>query len=119
MTDDELTPHTSPPGAPEPGSSSHADAPRPQRGVGPPMWLWVLSFAIQAGLAALLTRFTYFFIDDFIFLREARTEAFGVHYLRQPLFEHFSPVTRALDKVLIHVAAGNFAVAHAVQIAIY
>jgi hypothetical protein len=69
--------------------------------------------------AAILTSYTYFFVDDFIFLRQAQTVPFGLTYLRLPLFEHFSPISRFLDKVLVTVAPGSFAFAHAMQLALY
>ncbi len=85
----------------------------------PPEWLWAASVAVQVVFAALLTSYTYFFVDDFLFLRQARTQAFGIHYLREPLFEHFSPVTRVLNKFIVDVAPGSFGFAHGVQLALY
>lgn len=85
----------------------------------PPAMLWPVFIAVQVGSALWLTSYTYFFVDDFLFLQQARTQAFGWAYLREPLFEHFSPVTRALNALLIHVAPGDFAVAHGIQLAIY
>ncbi len=85
----------------------------------PPGWLWPVSIALQVISAAVLTSYTYFFVDDFVFLQEARTHAFSLSYLRAPLFEHFSPITRLLNKVLVHVAPGSFDLAHGVQLALY
>jgi hypothetical protein len=86
---------------------------------GPPRWLWPVSVVLQVASAAALTSYTYFFVDDFLFLRQAHTLAFGQTYLRLPLFEHFSPITRLLNKVLVTIAPGSFTFAHAVQLAMY
>jgi hypothetical protein len=85
----------------------------------PPGWFWPLTLAGQVAVAMWLTSYTYFIADDFMFLQQARTEPFGWHYLREPLFEHFSPITRLLNTALVHVAPGNFAVAHGIQLALY
>lgn len=85
----------------------------------PPNWLWVAMLPLQVVAAALLTSYTYFFFDDFLFLQQARTERFGIAYLRESLFEHFSPLTRALNTLLVHVAPGSFALAHGLQLALY
>jgi hypothetical protein len=85
----------------------------------PPIWLWSVSVGVQVVIAALLTSYTYFFFDDFLFLQQARVQHFGLSYLREPLFEHFSPVSRVLDTALVHIAPGSFALAHGVQLAIY
>jgi hypothetical protein len=85
----------------------------------PPRWLWPVSILLQVVVAALLTSYTYFFVDDFIFLQEARTDPFSLSYLRARLFEHFSPITRFLNKLLVHVAPGSFGFAHGVQLALY
>jgi hypothetical protein len=85
----------------------------------PPAWLWVVSFVLQTASAAALTSYTYFFIDDFIFLRQAQIERFGPGYLRSGLFEHFSPISRLLDKVLVTVDPAGFGFAHALQLAMY
>jgi hypothetical protein len=96
--------------------SGHRDAHWPRH---PPDWLWAGMIALQLGAVALLTSYTYFFFDDFLFLQQARTQHFGVSYLRDPLFEHFSPVTRIFNTFLVHVAPGSFALAHGVQLALY
>jgi hypothetical protein len=97
-----------------------ADATNAKRGWRrPPRWLWPVSIVLQVLVAALLTSYTYFFVDDFIFLQEARTDPFSLSYLRARLFEHFSPITRLLNKLLMHVAPGSFGFAHGVQLALY
>jgi hypothetical protein len=75
--------------------------------------------AAQVLVAVLLTSYTYFFTDDFMFMQQARIDRFGLGYLRAPLFEHFSPITRVLDKFVVDVAPGNWALAHGIQLAIY
>ncbi|HVA19029.1 MAG TPA: hypothetical protein VMU55_02520, partial [Solirubrobacteraceae bacterium] len=75
--------------------------------------------AAQVVSAAALTSYTFFFVDDFLFLEQARTQSFGLSYLRENLFEHFSPISRVLDKLLVAVAPGSFALAHGIQLALY
>ena len=85
----------------------------------PPEWLWGASIALQVAIAALLTSYTYFFFDDFLFMQQARTQGFGLAYLREQLFTHFSPVSRVLDKLIVDVAPGSFGFAHCVQLVLY
>lgn len=85
----------------------------------PPEWLWAAQMVLQVLSALALTTYSYFFIDDWLFLNQARTQAFGLSYLREPLYEHFSPVSRVLDKLLVHVAPASFGFAHGVQLALY
>jgi hypothetical protein len=85
----------------------------------PPRWLWGVSVLMQVLSAGLLTGYTFFFVDDFLFMEQARTESFGVGYLRHPLFEHFSPITRALDTALVELAPGSFVLAHGFELALY
>jgi hypothetical protein len=85
----------------------------------PPTWLWGVSVLLQVIGAALLTGYTFFFVDDFLFMEQARTESFGVSYLREPLFEHFSPISRALDTALVELAPGSFVLAHGFELALY
>jgi uncharacterized protein YhhL (DUF1145 family) len=85
----------------------------------PPGWLWPVSIAAQVAITAVLTSYTYFFFDDFLFLQQARTQHFGLSYLREPLFEHFSPLSRILDTALVHIAPGSFALAHGIQLVLY
>jgi hypothetical protein len=91
----------------------------PRRFARPPEWLWGACVAAQVFVAALLTSYTYFFSDDFMFMQQARIDPFGLWYLRAPLFEHFSPVTRVLDSVVVGVAPGSWALGHGIQLAIY
>jgi hypothetical protein len=75
--------------------------------------------AAQVGLAAAATSYTFFFLDDLLFLDQARTQTLSVGYLREQLFEHFSPMSRLLDKLLVAVAPGSFALAQAIELALY
>lgn len=92
---------------------------RSQRWRRPPEWLWGLSVVLQVASAAALTGYTFFFVDDFLFMGQARTQAFDLTYLREPLFEHFSPISRVLDRLLVTVAPGSFAFAHGIELALY
>jgi hypothetical protein len=74
---------------------------------------------LQTVSAAALTGYTFFFVDDFLFLGQARTQPFDLTYLREGLFEHFSPISRVLDRVLVEVAPGSFLLAHCVELALY
>lgn len=74
---------------------------------------------LQVLSAAALTSYTYFFVDDWLFIAQARRTPLSVAYLREPLFEHFSPVSRLLDKLLIHDSTGSFALAHGLQLFMY
>ncbi len=92
-----------------------ADTVRP----GPPEWVWALTLGVQVLITGLLTSYTYFFVDDFLLLRQAQTSSFDLNYLRVPLFEHFSPVTRILNKVVVDIAPGSFGFAHALELVMY
>ena len=49
---------------------------------------------VSLASAAWFTRSFYYFQDDFIFIRQAQTSSLSLTYLRGPLFQHFSPVSR-------------------------
>jgi hypothetical protein len=85
----------------------------------PPEWLWAGVVAVQVAFAALLTSYTFFFFDDFLFLQQARTQAFGWGYLSGGMFEHFSPVARLLNKIVVVVGSSGFGFAHALQLTLY
>jgi hypothetical protein len=85
----------------------------------PPAWLWGGSVLLQVLCAAALTSFTFFFVDDYEFLSQAQAQSVSLSYLRQGLYEHFSPVSRLLDKLLVALAPGNFVFAHGVELALY
>jgi hypothetical protein len=102
----------------------HPGAPTSPRAIGTqlrslPPWLWIVSIALQVCSAAALTSYTFFLQDDFIFIAQARTMPFGIGYLRDGLFQHFSPVSRLLDKLLVVAAPGSWAFAHALQLGMY
>lgn len=102
----------------EPSGTGTASA-RAQYWRRPPAWLWGALVLAQVGCAAALTSYTFFFVDDFLFLEQARTQRFNLAYLRENLFEHFSPISRLLDKLLVTLAPGSFVLAHAVELAMY
>jgi hypothetical protein len=85
----------------------------------PPEWLWALSIGLQVASAAALTAYTYYFLDDWYFIAQARRVPFSITYLRMGLFEHFSPISRALDKLLVYNSTGNFTLAHSLELAMY
>jgi hypothetical protein len=85
----------------------------------PPEWLWVVVTLAQLGPMLALTGYTYFFVDDYLFLRQAQTQAFNLAYLREGLFIHFSPVTRILNTLLVTVAPGDFTFARVVEMVLY
>jgi len=78
-----------------------------------------MSVVLQVVCAAVLTKFTFFFVDDFEFLSQARAQSFSLAYLREGLYEHFSPISRLLDKLLVVVAPGSWALAHGIELALY
>jgi hypothetical protein len=78
-----------------------------------------VSLAAQVLVAAALTRRAFFFLDDYVFLNQARQHTFSLGYLRESLYEHFSPISRVLDKLLVAVAPGSFVFAHCVELALY
>jgi hypothetical protein len=80
--------------------------------------MWPLSIALQLASATALTAYTSFFLDDWVFLGQARRTQFSLHYLRLGLYEHFSPLSRLLDK-LVSYSTGSFALAHSLQLLMY
>ena len=98
---------------------SFADEAGESRWRRPTSWLWGASIGLQVVCAAVLTNFTFFLVDDYEFLNEARTQTFNLTYLRAGLYEHFSPVSRLLDKLLVVLAPGSFVLAHAIELALY
>jgi len=49
------------------------------------------------------TRDFYLWLDDFVFIGEARRKPFGFDYLTEGLYQHFSPVSRLVNAVALHV----------------
>lgn len=76
--------------------------------------LVVLSISLAS--AAWFTRSFYYFQDDFIFIRQAQTSSLSLTYLRGPLFQHFSPVSRLIDYVLAHWFNSSITDAHAIEL---
>ena len=70
--------------------------------------------AVSVASAAWFTRSFYYFQDDFIFIRQAQTSSLSLAYLRGPLFQHFSPVSRLADYVLAHWFHSSVVAAHVI-----
>ena len=72
---------------------------------------------LGCGLASAIwfTRSFYYFQDDFIFIRQAQTSSLSLTYLRDSLFQHFSPVSRLADYVLAHWFHSSVAAAHTIE----
>ncbi|MGH2850054.1 MAG: hypothetical protein ACRDLP_05500 [Solirubrobacteraceae bacterium] len=106
---------------PAPPTAPPAETPvvPPGQRAGPRAWAWALMLAAQVACAAVATSYTFFFLDDLLFLNQARAQSLSLGYLREQLFEHFSPVSRLLDTLLVSVAPGSFAFAHAIELTIY
>jgi hypothetical protein len=84
----------------------------------PPHWLWTASIAAQV-FATLLTSSSFFFLDDYVFLNQARNDSLSIAYLRQALYEHFSPISRLLDSFVVAVAPGSWVFTHGFELAMY
>ncbi len=70
------------------------------------------------GIQWLRVRDTFFAIDDFIFSGIARAQPFGVHLLRKPIFEHFSPAFWTENKAEVGLLHANHGVALALGLVI-
>ncbi len=108
---------------PEPGEPEEPDTPESagrEQGHRPPagptgrdhptrtVWaaLALVSVA-SAGLLAWGGRQVFLFSDDYIFLTEAREQPWGLDYLRLALFEHFSPVSRVVHRLVTNEVADH------------
>jgi hypothetical protein len=100
-------------------SSTEAASARRRFPSRPPGWLWWVSLPAQAVCALLLTNFSFFWVDDFLLLGQARTQSFGVGYLRESVFGHFSPDLRAIDSMIIAINSGSWVVARIAAIVLY
>ena len=67
---------------------------------------WCLLFIGCFGLVAVGSRRFFLFGDDYAFLGQGR-EDMSVGYLRLDLFGHFSPVSRLVDWLMVHVFLGS------------
>jgi hypothetical protein len=74
---------------------------------------------MQVGAALWLTGFTFFFQDDLLFLEQARMQRFDLTYLREGLFEHFSPVSRVLDKIVALTTPPSIDLARTIEMVFY
>jgi hypothetical protein len=95
-----------------------------QRMTGRPRRRWIdavavlVCVAISVLTAAWYTRRLYFTEDDFVFLEEARTSTFNLAYLREQLFQHFSPISRVADYILANDLGASYGAARAIQLSI-
>lgn len=108
-----------------PAASAAAPGPQVAGGRSPigrndlPAGLWWAAVAAASAVPLLLARGSYFFADDYLFLEQARVTPFGWSYLSTDLFGHFSPVTRLLNKVLVHSAPGSWTLAWTLMVGIF
>ena len=73
---------------------------------------------VSVGSVGWFTRGNYFFQDDFVFIKQAqRQKSLSITYLRLPLFQHFSPVSRLGDFVLAHDFGAKYGWARAAILA--
>ena len=79
----------------------------------PPAAAWVGLSAFCVAVVSWAVHGMYLFADDFIFLSQAREKPFDLAYVRSGLFQHFSPVTRLVNRGLVdllpHWRAAPFA----------
>jgi hypothetical protein len=61
---------------------------------------------------------SWFFVDDFLFLRQGKDSPLSLDYLRLALFEHFSPVHRLYDWLFVRVGEPNWTLAAVVLVAL-
>jgi len=66
-----------------------------------PLWIGLYAFCVAA--VSWAAHAMFLFADDFLFLSQAREQPYNLHYLRLGLFQHFSPVTRVVNKLLVQV----------------
>lgn len=78
----------------------------------------LVTTAVSVVFVAYFTRNYFFFQDDFVFLYQAENERHFESYLRQPIFEHFSPVYRILDKLLVEISGPSYLTAHIIELAL-
>ena len=76
-------------------ASGGAPSPPPRRSYfQSPNWGIVPILLAQAVLVGWYIYRSWFFVDDFLFLKQGRDSNLSWRYLSAPLFEHFSPVHR-------------------------
>ena len=82
---------------------------------------WSATLILSAACVVLQwfrVRDTWFAVDDFILLGEAHEEPIGLEYLRRPVFEHFSPILRLANDVVVGPLSANHAAALAIGLLI-
>ena len=72
----------------------------------------------QVTLLSILTHRSWFYVDDFLFLAQGREKRFSISFLRLPLFEHFSPLHRIFDYVLVRSVGLDWSAAHLVLLSL-
>jgi hypothetical protein len=78
-------------------------------------WPFVAVALAASALMVALSWRVFLFWDDFVFLGQAQDADLTRHYLTEPLFNHFSPVTRVINWLAAgHVAAHPWLVTVAV-----
>lgn len=73
----------------------------------PRRWMFLAVVAGAVALHALVSRTTFPFSDDYLFLGQAREGSWTWSYLAKPLFTHFSPISRALNLLMVDVLPGH------------
>src|SRR6516164_6580672 len=71
----------------------------------------LIVLVVSLATAGWFTRNFFFFQDDFIFIRQGQESSLALSYLREPLFQHFSPVSRLGDFALAHLFHSSVAAA--------
>lgn len=82
---------------------------------------WTVTIAIASACIVvqwLRVHDTYFALDDFIFTRIAQTQKVSYSLLTRPIFEHFSPMLWAVNKVMVGPLGMNHSAALALGLAI-
>jgi len=64
----------------------------------------VVAATIAAAVGIVLsTRGSYFTTDDHVFFAQALEQPFGLHFLTEPIYDHFSPWHRLQDHLIVSV----------------
>ena len=75
-----------------------------------------LVLVLQAAVVGWYTAHSWFYVDDFLFLRQAKDYELGGAFLRLPLFEHFSPFHRVADWLFMQAGTPSWPLAAAVLV---
>jgi len=74
--------------------------------------------ALQALVIGWYASKSWFFVDDFLFLRQGKDASLNLDYLRLSLFEHFSPVHRLYDWLFVRAGEPSWTLAAVVLVAL-